>query len=286
MDVQCTPRYTKGEDAASVYKRSDQSRLLMLSLEKVIELEPNDIDILFDTAYAFAEERYKALSLLHYRALLSLHPEHAGALNNVGVLFQQMSLPIRAVASYQRASELNNTLASANLAYLLMNAGFMNEAQTILDEARLSSDVHPNVGSAISAVSEKDQKEEETREKILEAGLRQQQFLRTCADAYFDPQSIHNFDGIWVWPSGEEVISTQTNGKVLMIWRVQDKEHKITGQTSGSAAIISYETHEPYSIAKVRSGFAIATDLAVEIMLYETDNSASFLRLERKPPAL
>jgi len=165
---------------ASLYKAADKKDLQVLALEKAVEYAPNDTSVLFDAAYAFSESEMRALSVesemlalsvAHYGSIVNFDPAHAEAMNNLGVAYQSVKMPIHAVSAYQKAVNLGNTLASANVAYLLMEAGFATEAKETLDKARLASDVHANVGSALAALAQKKAAEDEKEKKIDDSAL-------------------------------------------------------------------------------------------------------------------
>jgi tetratricopeptide (TPR) repeat protein len=264
---------------ASLYKGAHEIELQVLALEKAVEYAPNDTGILFSAAYAFGESDMRAISAAHYRSIVSFDPEHAGAMNNLGVAYQNLKMPIHAVRTYQKAVNLGNTLASANLAYILMEPGFATEAKETLDKAKLASDVHANVGSAIAALAQKNAAEFEQNEKINDSALKQQKFLRNFGDQFFAPTIKYVFAGSWFLSSGAEVAVTQVGEQIIMGWTVEGKEQELRGVVGGNGAIVKFRKMSygyldltvKLGFEDVSKGYALLTNEGsqIEVMLYE-----------------
>jgi tetratricopeptide (TPR) repeat protein len=69
--------------------------------------------------------------------------------NNIGSARQALQLSAKAATSYRRAIDREETMAMSNLAYMLLNAGFLPEAQAICDAAFKLPDYHKNVLGAV-----------------------------------------------------------------------------------------------------------------------------------------
>jgi tetratricopeptide (TPR) repeat protein len=91
--------------------------------------------------------------LHHYDHVRSNAPDHVWALNNMGVAYRRLGLPIQAVAHYERARDAKNTLAMANLASDYMRAGFDASAERMLNEALEDESPHANVGSNLAELA-------------------------------------------------------------------------------------------------------------------------------------
>ena len=227
------------EGLASLYGLAEDPELRALALEKVLESRPNDTGLRFRVAYSYGQKDLSALSLLHYKTLLQFDPNNAIGLNNLAVEYDRLHMPMRSANTYKKAVGLNETLASANLAYRLMNAGFVEDARKLLDKAREQENIHPNVGSAIAAISEKEKGESKTEQDALKAAHEQQSFLHSFAEAYFtekpDPSSFH---GGWRFPDGIEMTMTQGPDQIEAKWVRDEKEYELTGHPSNRAARI------------------------------------------------
>lgn len=282
---------------ADLYEKKGDFELQALALEKAIEQQSNDTSLHFSAAYAYSKHETKAsiLSLLHYNILLSFTPNHSAALNNLGVQYELLGLSIRSVEHYRKAEALNHTLSSANLAYKLMNAGFIDEASKILDNAKQQPEIHPNVGSALAALSQKEETESKTEQRRLETARRQHRFLLLFADAYFigkpnvwqygddwqfRASTVWQFGDDWQFKTGTEITIAQTDNLISSQWTESDKDYKLHGSITNQAAQITIEQGKYYSTT--RSGYAYLSSDGQEmhIMLLDEQKS-SFIDLKR-----
>ena len=246
------------EGLASLYELSEDPDLRALALEKAIEIRPNDTSLHFQAAYSYSQRELDVLSLLHYKTLLRFDPIDKTALNNLGVQYDRLGMPIRSANMYKKSFEQEETLAAANLAFRLINAGFLQEARAVLDEAKKQEDIHPNVGNAIAALSDKDKEEKKTEDEALSLATEQQGFMRHFAEAYFierpDPP---RFSGMWRSGDGIEMTVTQSGNQVEAHWVRGDKQYKFTGQACNRAGkITTGRVVEGYSVLRTILGSA------------------------------
>lgn len=185
---------------ATIYKQEENQELQAIALEKAIESNPNNTRLRFDAAYAYGEGKCNSLSLLHYKNLLWFAPADLATLNNLGFAYNTLGMPMKSVEYYGKAIEGNHTLAMANLAHLYIDAGLAKNAKQILDKAKVQDEVSPNVGSAMSLLSNKEEEEAKVEKECFESAREQQKFLLSFAEAYFtkanDPNSL-GFVGFW-----------------------------------------------------------------------------------------
>jgi tetratricopeptide (TPR) repeat protein len=233
--------YTLYKGLASLYRLAEEPELRALALEKALEIRPNDTSLLFDVAYAYGQEKLRPLEILHYNTLLQFEPDQTAALNNIGVCYERLQMPVHSVKFYRKAADLDHTLAVANLAYRFMNAGFTEEASQILDKAKQQPKLHPNVGRAIAAISEREEAESKIEEHLLNAAREQQRFLRSFAEAYFTERSNCRsfFGGAWRFPDGDEVTIIQTETDIKAEWDNDDGKYRLEGHVSNQAARIT-----------------------------------------------
>ena len=241
---------------AELYKKSDNRLFQAFALEKALEHEPNNTDLIFDLAYAYSAVELHPLSILHYERLLHFESDNTSALNNVGVEYENQQMPILSVGSYKKASEFNKTLASANLAYRLMNAGFAEEALATLNNAKSQDDVHPNVGSALAALSEKQTAEREKREKLFNNATLEKQFFRAFAETYFRNINAEdeNLEGAWKLEDGTHVQVTQAGSSVEANWTSIIK-HQFTGVVTNRTLRLTKKKMEYHWYDKSEKGF-------------------------------
>ncbi len=270
---------------ASLHKEAGNTDVRAIALQKALEYKPNDTQLRFGAAYSSSESDLSALSLMHYRILLRLKPDNAAALNNIGVIHEQLDMPIRQVNSYKKASEKGNTLAAANLAYQYLNAGFADEAKGVLNAARVEEDVHPNVGSALAAVSQKEEAESKIEAETLNAAHGQRRFLLAFAETYFTRPSVDpQFEGGWHFPDGVEVEITQSSDRLEMKWKRNDKEHVMSARAHNRGAlIIEYsrrDTYLPSSLGDKGYAYLSEDNQHMQLMVLK-DGKHSLLKLER-----
>lgn len=229
------------EGLADLYKSCEEWELRAIALEKALCAKPNDTNARFASAYAYGESKFDSLSILHYKSLLRTQPKNSAALNNIAVQYDRLDMNIIAISNYKKAVELNYTLASANIAYQYMNAGFSEEARRVLDDARKQEEVHPNIGSAMAALSTKEEDEKNKDEQILERARLQQVFMIKFADALFSkaPPGV-DLSGNWKSDAGYEVNLTQSGKNLEAIWIQNSKKYKFSGKVNNSSIKARY----------------------------------------------
>src|SRR6266496_2401611 len=230
------------ENLADLFKQSDKWELRAIAIEKAIEYRTSDSNLRFAAAYAYAEAGLQMLSLMHYIDLANIKGEASSGsgLNNLGVQYERLNMPIHAVRYYRRAWKNKETLAAANLAYQYMNAGFDDDAKQLLDMARKEDDPHPNVGSALAALSSRNEAEDKTKREILNKARQQQSFFEMYGTALLIGESecpdIHG-----QWKLGNiDVTITQTKNDYTAEWGKGNDEGKITGSIQRLSAKIQY----------------------------------------------
>lgn len=242
--------FTKAEHLATVYvgmaeafKNTGNKEFQVFALEKAVELKPNDTDLRFRIAWAYSDQGRKKMALLHYSTLKTFQKDGEGMLNNLGVECERFDLNIRAVRYYKQAFELKNTLAGANLAYQYMNAGFYAEAKETLEKAKAYPDVHPNVGSAIAALSKMEEDENEKARELNKQGLEEQKFLKVFAEAYFvNDASPTPFAGQWLSENGEQLVVAQMGSRISAEWTHDKKMNELSGDVSNRGAKFKRKT--------------------------------------------
>ena len=225
------------EGIASVFEAQKDDETRAIALELALECDPHDTDIRFRAAYAYSSSGLRDLALFHYTAELAAQPNESNGLNNIGVEYQHFGISIAAVRHYRSALKQKNTLAGANLAYLLMNAGFEDEARKLLDEIKNERNAHPNVSRAIAALAQKEEAEEETRNKILDRALEEQRFIKEFGRFRFAGSPDH-FAGKWSSADGQTFEIGRSGTKLRASWLVAKEKKELTGTImKGSAKI-------------------------------------------------
>lgn len=249
---------------ASLYELADNHEFRAIALEKALEIEPNNPDLRFYAAYSYGEKEYRSLSLYHYKTLLQFKPDYANALNNMGVQYRWLQMPISSVNYYRKAIELGETIAMGNLARNYLDAGFEEEASQTVDKARQRENPHPNVGRAMSAISEAKESELQRENKELSVAGEQQRYILDFADAYFNEKSdCPSFSGSWRTSDGIEIEIGQKEVEIEGYWISDKTKYKITGTAVNRGATISIHKEEyvwsspnKYKFVIDRTGYA------------------------------
>lgn len=99
------------------------------------------------------------------------------AWNNLAVCFTQLKAPALAFGAYRKAADLNETLAAANLANILMDAGATHEAEELLAKAREAKDYHKNINNGLVRLQTIRTESLALRDQIKDAGNTARQWL-------------------------------------------------------------------------------------------------------------
>jgi len=251
------------EGLAGIFEKTGDQEMRALSLELALEGKPQDTELRFSAAWSYSKHGFRDMSLLHYSAEVSAKSD-ASALNNLGVAYENFGLPINAVRNYRRAFEDKNTLAAANLAYQFLEAGFYSDAKDILDKAKVMQDLHPNVGSAIAALSEREEKEAATKKEILARAQQEQKFIKDYARRYFAKASDY-FSGQWKSIDGGVIALAKDDRAVSATWVHEKKKHQMSGLVTNRTAKITLKSNPEDEIlgflsVTERSGYAYTSD--------------------------
>jgi tetratricopeptide (TPR) repeat protein len=166
-------------------------KLQLMMLEAAARNAPTDTSKLFDVAYAASDHNAHELSLLHNRRLLEIDSEHANGMNNAGVSAERLELPITAVNYYKQSEKAGNSLASANLATRLTQAGFVEEAASKLAQAKAQHGdaAHRNVDLNIGRAAEAQEQEDKRLKSALKRAAKVARWKALCAEAILKPQT-------------------------------------------------------------------------------------------------
>ena len=191
------------------WQKIDQDYLA--AMERIAEIDPGLTDVLFSLAYKYAETGSNDLALFHYLRIPDAE-RSASTWNNLGVSFDNRSLPAKSVDAYRRAKEMGETLAMSNMAYKLMGAGFLREAQDECDAALKVPDYHMNIGLAISHLRGLPEEEDTKLEDILKKAKPVSGFYRHLGRASTLP-SLTSLPNSWNGP--DCVLTVQLNGNIF-----------------------------------------------------------------------
>ena len=166
--------------------------------ERIVEIEPSDISARFSLAYKHSNCGNPDLAFLHYLKI-PFGKRDQITWNNLGVEFDKFSMPAKSVAAYRRAEAKGETLAMSNLAWKLMAAGFIPEAQKLCDAAILIHDYHKNVGQTIARIKNIDEEEDAKQTDQLKGAEPKYGFFREFGRAIVKP-APPNVEEFWHGP--------------------------------------------------------------------------------------
>jgi tetratricopeptide (TPR) repeat protein len=166
------------------------------AMERLLEREPDNHSRRFELAYAYSEASMNDMALLHY-SRIPYGARDDMAWNNLGVAYGNARLPVKSVDAFKKAKNMGNTLAMANLANRLIEAGFLDEARAICSEAATVPEHHKNVDSAMARVKGVQDAELDTEKKIMSSAEGVSDFYREVGAALLD-QSTQDLSGQWI----------------------------------------------------------------------------------------
>lgn len=185
------------EKSLAELRKNDDAEIGLL--ERQLELNPTDNETRFGLAYKYSNIGRDDMAAYHYSRIRT-PARSAIAWNNFGVALESLKLPVKAVEAYRNSAGLGETLAMSNLAYLFLNAGFVDEAKKILDEALHVADHHKNVDKALGVIRDCLDDEEKQETSVYEKAKPVSEFFRSFGLARIQPLTI-GLQGTWKTPT-------------------------------------------------------------------------------------
>lgn len=235
---------------SDIEKERGNEQISALAHEKVIELNPDDKEILFNGAYAQSQADLKYLCAYNYDTLISLSPDHSTALNNLGVAAMNIEVPTKAVEFYSKSVDKNNSLAMANLAQLYLNNGFLEDAKKIIKIAQAQEEPHENVSHVVSAIHEKESNEKKKWDEALKKGNEYRNFIRNYTSAYFgEGTKPAVFEGSWSLNNKAKVEIKVKKNQLSAEWQNEPNalsctkfNYSLIGTIQNNSALITYKS--------------------------------------------
>jgi tetratricopeptide (TPR) repeat protein len=161
-------------EAAEISKDEDFRVAVM---ERMVEIAPDDHETRFKLAYRHSQDDREDQALEHY---LKVRQQERGesTWNNLGVAFDNLKMPGKAVSAYLEAKRLGETLAMSNLGNKLLVAGFLQAAQKECDEATRNLDYHKNVATLIARLKEIPDEEDKVELEVMQKVKPRSDFFR------------------------------------------------------------------------------------------------------------
>jgi len=264
---------------SDIEKKRGNELVAALALEKVIERNPDDKDVLFDAAYSQANSELLFLAINNYDTLIRLDPENSTALNNLGVAVAKINLELKATEMYKRSVEKGNTLAMANLAQRYLNIGLVEEADGLIKKALESDEPHENVPEVLSRIKEKQESEKTEWNNVLTIATNFRNFMRSYTSAYFNEYSqLGKFSGVWVNDDGQEVEFNVQNHRLMADWigkqvglSITAYKHTLSGTVHNNSAVLEYK-REPVDKTKRYSLLGSFDTVSLDCYAYITQD--------------
>lgn len=178
--------------------------------EFLLQLAPDDVDSRFNLAYRYSKNAFEDLSLFHYLKI-NYSDRGSGTWNNLGVQFDHFDLVVKAVEAYRQSEALGETLAMGNLAYKLLNAGFIHEAEELCNKALQIENCDKRVSQALTRVKEVTSEEAKKQEEITAQVVQVSKYFGDFGRALLE-EDVSEHEGRWQGPDCELKITIR-NGK-------------------------------------------------------------------------
>jgi tetratricopeptide (TPR) repeat protein len=207
---------------------------LIAALEQVVEENPADSGARFSLAFKHSECGNHDLALVHYLKILP-RDRSGAAWNNLAVEFDHWQLSAQANDAFKKAEELGETLAAANLADKLTNAGFLSEAREKCEAALRVADCNKNVSAALARLQEIPDAENEKLGKIVQNAKGATEFYKHLGKKIILSE-LTQLAKIWVGPECEFTVSLR-DGKFQAVGSQPVKKNALASLGFSSAAL-------------------------------------------------
>lgn len=196
----------------------ENKQLSVFCKDKSVEFDLYNRADLFDSAYIASEENYNAISISNYVKLVKIDSNNSNAINNLGVIADRMGLQVKAVDNYKLSSSYDNTLSMANQGYLLLNAGFIADAEEIASKALEFDNPHNNIYALITEINKKKELQEKEWSSLKEKSLEKQNLIRQYTEQYYLGSSS-DFEGHWSISKNTTIFITVESKKINLNWK-------------------------------------------------------------------
>ncbi|KAA5537041.1 hypothetical protein F0919_05040 [Taibaiella lutea] len=237
---------------ALFYKKEGNDLLETFAYQKALEMVPNSTSLMFDSAFRYLQidKNFVDLSLFLYQKLLMVNNNNSSASNNAGVAYEKLNMKGKAIKNYKNAFKAESTLAASNIAYKLIECGFMEEAQDYLKQCETYEIVDTNVARVSSYLKDQLEVEEKLEEVYNKTAKQKYKFFSELGNCLFSTKA--RFDNRSEFTYGQSPVKVDINGdSIVLSWENGDEKHKVEGKFHNSAIIANYSKPEknlyPYS---------------------------------------
>lgn len=185
-------------------KNSGETHLAFATAEAALHENPL-LPLRFDLGLDYRLHGFKELALFHFKFLNERDPEETGRLHNLALLSADCKLPIKSVGRYKRSIVLGDTLSSANLGFMYLDAGMADEARDLMEAAMRSEQHEANVEQCLSEIRQRIEHEETKESELLEGTKVEKDFFVSMGTAL--RRVLTGIDGAWQFPFGKMTLA-------------------------------------------------------------------------------
>ena len=244
-------RSTLWKALAKTYQADERYFEEALALQEARKHEPSDADLCFEIGWALSQTKRKdlrPLAIHFYRLAIYLDPKRGYALNNLGWEYGKAGLPVEAVNNYEKAADLGNSLAMANLAGIKLRAGFADEAEQLLKRGQEQDDIDDNVARTTANAAQARSEQHEKAEALDKEGRLLAEFCSQLTAAESAQPLASLSQNAW-WKDGTAVSVVFSNGVLECYWSADEKKRKIEAKLQGRGGVGNrFEMGSWYSI--------------------------------------
>lgn len=232
---------------SSIAEANGDSVISALLQERAAALDDWDPDAIFRLAYSESNTNLMRLSIANYAALLATNTESHWAANNLAVISGNLDLPTVSISLYSKAAQNGNSLALANIGYAYLDAGFVDDAEKVVQKALELDDVHENIHRLQADIKIRCQAQQEKWQDKVKSARSLQAFVRRCIAARSQNVNLQRLlAGGWLLPTGEEVKVELDGSEIKFEWipqrgiRAGKSETAVVGSFEGKCFLGEY----------------------------------------------
>jgi hypothetical protein len=159
-------------------------------------------------------------------------------LEQPGVVRKHFGLSAMSIDAYMVGNDKGDTLAASNLAQLLLNVGFLDEAEKYCEQARQTKGYHQNVDSTLADIKGRREIEAEKEDGIVAEAAPASKFYAECGRAMTRS-----------WPEN-----------LTRDWKMPNPEHRLNIEIRGDKFIATGDYRVVGGLAGIMSGNALASE--------------------------
>lgn len=233
---------------AEIYDHFGETLFKAIAYQKALEHSPTDDVLMFEAAYTYSNiDSFEDLSILLYKNVILVGAsEDSATFNNLGVAYENLGLLFKSISNYKKAYKHGDSLSGANLAKLLIKAGFSDEAESFLNVREVegfsngSTDIHNSVYATINDLKQKIEDEDEKENRLSKPRSEKYNFFSQFGSALFSAND-RNFSNINLMNSSIPVSLELNDGEIVFSWETSSTENqKILARINNTAFVGKY----------------------------------------------